>query len=140
MRAFTYNIEAELEDDAELIRRANKAQICSEENAYLAIALIMLEMKKLKHGFKSCDWWFNYKSHSFDIVSSKSEPSMRQIGALTLSQWDNLKVKYEEDWTLADLLDFLEQHLSLSVDFMIQSGRMIFNKAMPTHVNKKKKA
>lgn len=97
-------------------------------------------MKKLKHGFKSCDWWFNYKSHSFDIVSSKSEPSMRQIGALTLSQWDNLKVKYEEDWTLADLLDFLEQHLSLSVDFMIQSGRMIFNKAMPTHVNKKKKA
>ena len=138
MRAFIYNIEANLEPDEELVRRALKTQPCQVATAALVSALICLEVQKLEAGLKSNDWWFSQRDGLL-ILKSMSEPMKRQVGKVELSQWEVLRVAAAAEWTMQDFIDHLHE-LELTVELVVQNGKILYNKAMPTHNMRKKKA
>ena len=140
MRAYTYKIAADLEEDKELVGRARKQQVCNLATSHLATALVIFECLKLEFGLTSNDWWLSEMA-GLGIVKSKSTPTYRKIGKnLELSGWDKVIVMANKDWTLQDFLDHMEKNVGVTVEAVIQNGRSIFMKIMPTHVNKKKKS
>ena len=138
MRAFVYNIAADLEPDHALIRRARKIQHCQITVASLASALVLWELHKLEQSLESQDWWFSERN-GFRILKSKTQLTMKTIGKLTLNPWENVQIQALCEWTLQDLLDQLEDKFGVLVEAVIQNGKSLFLKIMPTHVNKKRK-
>ena len=138
MRAMTYNIDI-LESDEEIIRKARKNKYCHLSTASLAASLISMELSKLKLGVRSQDWWFSERFSKFGILKSQSEPTCRQVGNLQLTPWDNVQVPAGKDWTIQDLIDHMEGTVGFTVDMITQNSKIIYMKALPTHVNKKKK-
>ena len=139
MRAFTYHLPI-MEDDFELLRRAKKDKICTLPNANLIASCVCIEIQKLKEkNLQNSDWWFGEKGN-FAILTSKTAVSYVKIGKILLSQWDKLKVVPKEDWTIQDFIDHMETQVELTVELIIQNGKTIYIKAMPTHVKKKQKA
>ena len=127
------------DDDSTLIQKARKQPLCHSSTAHVISGLVLFECQKLQWGLSCNDWWLSEMA-GLRIIKSKSEPNSRQIGNLRLSQWDNLHVIANEEWTLQDFLDHMENDIGVSVEAIIQNGRSIFMKIMPTHVNKKKKS
>ena len=96
----------------------------------------MLEWHKLQWpGLASNDWWLSEMA-GLRILKSKSEPIMRTIGHLQISQWENVCVSANEKWTLQDFLDHMQNNIGVTVEAIIQNGRSVFMKIMPTHVKK----
>ena len=137
MRAFVYKIEI-YESDCELLRRAKKSKTCLISTANLASNIILHEIQKLGENLENQDWWIS-ELNGFSLLSSKSAPKMRQIGNLTLNQWDNFSVVLQEDWTLKDFLEHMMQVVGLNVNMVTQNSKMIYVKALPTHVKKLQK-
>ena len=137
MRAEVYNI-AIYESNFELLRRAKKRKNCRISIANLASQLILHEICKLRFGMENQDWWITIRG-DFAILHSKSQPKSRKIGNLTLTQWDNLSVKPEEEWTLADFLEHVSTFVGLTVNMVTQKSKMIYCKALPTHAKKTQK-
>ena len=137
MRAEVYKI-AIYESDGELLRRAKKRKSCRISIANLASQFILHEIRKLQNGLQSQDWWITERD-GFAILHSKTQPKLRKIGNLTLTQWDNLSVKLEEEWTLADFLEHVLTFVGLNVNMITQKSKMIYCKALPTHVKKTQK-
>ena len=138
MRALVYKIEI-YESDCEILRRAKKSKTCLISTANLASNLILHEIQKCGgKNLENQDWWIS-ELNGFSILSSKSAPKMRQIGNLTLNQWDNLSVVLEENWSLNDFLEHMRLVVGLNVNMVTQKSKMIYVKALPTHVKKLQK-
>ena len=139
MRAHNYNIEV-LENDSTLVLKARKQPICHLTTAHLTTELVLHECQKLQQGLNcNNDWWLSEMA-GLRIIKSKSEPSFRKVGNLKLCQWDNVRVVSKEDWTLQDFLDHMQNDIGVSVEAIIQNGRSIFMRIMPTHAKKCQKS
>ena len=60
------------------------------------------------------------------------------VGKFKLGCWENLKISGTNEWTLENLLEFME-NMGLTVTLITHNSKMIYMKCMPTHANKKKK-
>jgi hypothetical protein len=98
-----------------------------------------LEVAKIQLNFKPNDWWSSQLDGGITIQSSRSHAATRQIGNLTVTHWDNVQVHGTQDWTIQHFLNHMEEKIGLNVNMITQNSKMIFIKALPTHVNKKKK-
>ena len=135
-RAFIYDIPV-IDSDTELLRKAYNLQICEKSTSTLAASLIAFELTKISQNYLCQDWWVTERG-GLSIVGSKNTPKTRMVGKFQLNCWENLKIDAKTDWTLDSLLEFM-QNMDLSVSMITQKSKMVFMKAMPTHVNKRKK-
>ena len=77
-----------------------KIHMSLTKNYFITTGLVLLEWHKLKWpGLASNDWWISEMA-GLRVLKSKTEPTMRTIGHLQLSQWENVCVSANEDWTL----------------------------------------
>ena len=135
-RAYIYDIII-VDNDEELLRRALNCQICQKSTANLTAQFIIWELFKIQQNMKSNDWWTTERG-GLSVVKSQTISKTRMVGKFKLGCWENLKISGTNEWTLENLLEFME-NMGLTVTLITHNSKMIYMKCMPTHANKKKK-
>ena len=83
------------------------------------------------------DWWITERG-GLSVIKSRTSPKTRMVGKFQLTSWENLQINGSMEWTVENLLNFME-NMGLSVSMITQKSKMIYMKAMPTHAKKKEK-